>query len=174
LETFPTGLSKSPMNTMHEAEQFDIPKYAWKEISYPPPRPQSCPCPTCGRPQTNPHKCDHCRVCVVHCSRCGKGRIIASGYNAIDMKMSDKLISLTKMGWTFDTGVFLCRNCSCPMTMEEKAEYQSLQIKSLRPEKNWMLQQFVQMMTEKYGEWPIALYTSTPDDNSPAKITSQS
>lgn len=51
---------------------------------------------------------------VVHCTNCGQGRILASGYNATEMPRAKQFQIMLAMGWDC-APKYLCRGCACPM-----------------------------------------------------------
>jgi len=57
---------------------------------------------------------------TVHCTKCGQGRIIASGYNAMAKTAVRRLEILRHMGW--QPMPVLCRSCACPMDVAEMRE----------------------------------------------------
>lgn len=61
---------------------------------------------------------------TVHCTKCGQGRIIASGFNAQEKTAVRRLEILRHMGW--HPMPVLCRSCACPMDVTEMQEAEKI------------------------------------------------
>lgn len=56
---------------------------------------------------------------AVHCSKCNRQLILASGYNAATMSRQRQYEAMMSMGWQA-MPVKLCRDCACPMKFAER------------------------------------------------------
>lgn len=97
---------------------------------------------------------------VIHCSKCGHGKIF-KGVAGVDYSNIAKLVVLLNAaGWQCmpDT---LCRSCACPMDADEFLEYRSINLfESWQIEKQMPL--FRKKMHEKYG-WKIERFFATTE-----------
>lgn len=82
---------------------------------------------------------------TVHCATCGKGIILASGYNAELMTRQRKFEIMLAMGWDI-APKFKCRYCAVPMDTDEIMEW-----KKLIPAPFINVSRFIKRMRAKYG-----------------------
>jgi len=62
---------------------------------------------------------------TVHCQKCGQGRIIADGYNAIGITVAKMIQCLKVLGWQYAPKI-ICAGCVCPLDYLEKMEAHKL------------------------------------------------
>ena len=87
---------------------------------------------------------------TVHCTKCGQGRIIASGYNAMEKTAIRRLEILRHMGW--HPMPVLCRSCACPMTVAEMREAERIKDAGKGQTVNFALRFFRDKMRNQYGD----------------------
>lgn len=87
---------------------------------------------------------------TVHCTKCGQGRIIASGFVAQEMPAVRRLEILRHMGW--NPVPVLCRSCACPMQTEEMREAERIASQKKHGEVNFALRLFKDRMKKAYKE----------------------
>ncbi len=96
-----------------------------------------------------------------NCSKCGHGKLLASGYNASTLSTARKLDILKAIGWTVLPRI-LCRGCACPMDADEMLEYQK--IKHVKYDGiNFNLLSFQIAMDKKYGHEAMKRFFTTPE-----------
>lgn len=100
------------------------------------------------KPQIPPRK-PRDMTLVVHCQKCGHGKILASGYNATEMPRARVFEILKHIGWQFVPAI-LCPSCACPMTAEEMVEAMNLRALNHPQKINFALQSFRHKMLRKY------------------------
>lgn len=112
----------------------------------------------------------------VTCKHCQRKRILASGYNIHTMSTAQKLEIIRRMGWTYETGVYLCRQCSSPLTQNEMDEERRL--KSVLNHRNDNgrdeYQEFVRNLYKIYEAWRVLRYAESVDEFEQGKGFAQS
>jgi hypothetical protein len=112
----------------------------------------------------------------VTCKQCHRKRILASGYNIHSISTAQKLEIVRRMGWTYETGVYLCRQCSSPLTQDEMDEERRL--KSVLNHRNdngrEEYDQFVSDLQIVHEQWRVKRYTDSVDEFEQGKGFAQS
>ena len=98
---------------------------------------------------------------VHHCSRCGRGRILANGFHASGMTFTRQMEVLSAVGWQV-APVLLCRSCACPMEVMEKIEWRDIKDYNAA-------QRFAEDMREKYGASVDKFLSTKPEDETNVK-----
>ena len=102
----------------------------------------------------------------VTCKQCQRKRILASGYNIHTMSTAQKLETIRRMGWTYETGVYLCRQCSSPLTQNEMDKERRLRSVLNHRNDNGREEydQFVSALCVKYDTNLVHRYTKSVDE----------
>lgn len=96
-----------------------------------------------------------------NCSRCGHGKLLASGYNALGLGTARKIEILLAIGWSVIPKI-LCRACACPMDVNEWMEYKKLKY-GKDDASVGMLCAFKAEMKVKYGDEVMEKFFTTPE-----------